>query len=438
MKKNIRRNISLTLVLMMLISLLAGCSSNEAPPAGNNSEPGQAGEATEIVIGALYPLTGPNAKTGKEFIDALELAIDIVNSKHDDLGEFPFAGTEGIPNMNGAKIRLVKADTQGNPEVGATEAERLITSQNVDMLVGCYQSAVTKTASTVAERLQVPFVNASSTANSLTQSGFEWFFRTGPTDGTFVDDTVKFMNDNKAKVGIEKVAIVAEDTEFGMNFAAELKTKVEDAGYTIVENISYPANTPNVSSEIIRIKNAAPDVIIQLSYISDAILFMKSYKDMDVNPKMIIGQRAGFTVPEFQTSLGGDAEYVMSTSAFSLDLQEKRPFLKTINEKFNAITGTNLNTEYARAMQKVFIVADAYNRAGTTEKAAVQAALRETALSDEWLLTPYAGVEFNQNGQNVKASGVMIQIIDGEYKTIAPENYAVVEPVIPVPAWKER
>lgn len=439
MKKSIRKIISLFLVLSLLLTMLTGCSdSKEEKSPGTNGTGANTGDVKEIKIGAVYPLTGPNAKTGKEFIDAIELGVDIVNNKYEDLGDFPFAKTEGIPSMNGAKIKLLKADSQGNPEVGATETERLITTENLDMVLGCYQSAVTKTASVVAERLGVPFVNSSSTATSLTERGLQWFFRTGPTDATFVDDTVKFMDLYKDKIGIKKVAVVSEDTEFGMLFTSLFSDAATKAGYEIAEKISYPSNTPNVSSEVIRLKSAEPDVIVQLSYISDAILFMKTYKDMGVNPKMIIGQRAGFTVPEFASSLGKDAEYMITTSAFSLDLADNKPHLKKINELFKAKSGVDLNTEYARAIQSVFVVADALNRAGSTDKEAIRKALTETDMGAEWMLTPYDGIKFDDNHQNVLANGVIIQLIDGVYKTIYPEKYAVIDPVIPVPKWDER
>lgn len=439
MKKGIKSAISVILVLVMLMTMLSGCSSTEKSPSATTNVSGtKSGDVKEIKIGAVYPLTGPNAKTGKEFIDSIELAVDIINNKYDDLGDFPFAKTEGIQSMGGAKFKLVTADSQGTPEVGATETERLITTENLDLVLGCYQSAVTKTASTVAERLQVPFVNSSSTATTLTERDLQWFFRTGPTDATFVDDTIKFMDLQKDKVGIEKVAIVSEDTEFGMLFTALFNDAAEKAGYKIVEKISYPSNTPNVSSEVIRLKNANPDIIVQLSYVSDAILFMKTYKDMGVNPKMIIGQRAGFTTPEFVTSMGKDAEYMITTSAFSLDLADNKPYLKKINDLFKAKSGVDLTTEYARAMQTVFVVADALERAGTADKEAIKQALAETELGPEWMLTPYDGVKFDEKHQNVLAAGVIIQLKDGVYKTIYPEKYAVMEPMIPVPTWEER
>jgi branched-chain amino acid transport system substrate-binding protein len=81
----------------------------------------------EIKIGVLYPLTGAAASTGAELKGALELAADIVNNGAKDIPDLPFASGGGLPNLNGAKIKLVFADHQGNPQIGAAETERLIT-----------------------------------------------------------------------------------------------------------------------------------------------------------------------------------------------------------------------------------------------------------------------------------------------------------------------
>src|SRR6202166_3853006 len=121
----------------------------------------------EIRIGAIYPLTGAAASTGLEMKNALELAADLINNGTKGLN-LPLTTAGGLPNLKGAKIKLFFGDHQGNPQTGATDAERLISQEKVVALIGSYFSNVTQTASQVAERNGIPFVNPESSSSTLT------------------------------------------------------------------------------------------------------------------------------------------------------------------------------------------------------------------------------------------------------------------------------
>ncbi|HEX7522954.1 MAG TPA: ABC transporter substrate-binding protein, partial [Candidatus Deferrimicrobium sp.] len=99
----------------------------------------------EIRIGAAYPLSGNIAATGLDCLHGAELAVDIINGKYPDLN-LPLAKSEGLPNLGGAKLKLIVADTKGEPRNGQAEAERLVTQEKVVAMIGAYQSSVTKTA----------------------------------------------------------------------------------------------------------------------------------------------------------------------------------------------------------------------------------------------------------------------------------------------------
>ena len=103
-----------------------------------------------IKIGAIYPLTGNLATTGLDCKRGVEMAVEIINGKYDL--SLPLAKTEGLPNLGGAKIEIIFADSKGDPKNGMAEAERLVTQEKVVAVIGAYQSAVTKTASQAMTR----------------------------------------------------------------------------------------------------------------------------------------------------------------------------------------------------------------------------------------------------------------------------------------------
>src|SRR5882757_5011895 len=118
----------------------------------------------EVVIGILYPFSGASAQMGVDAQKAYEAALDIINNKYDF--DLPLARTEGLPGLGGAKVKLVFADHQGDPQKGRAEAERLITQEKVCALIGTYQSAVAVTVSQTAERYGVPFMSADNSSPS--------------------------------------------------------------------------------------------------------------------------------------------------------------------------------------------------------------------------------------------------------------------------------
>ena len=84
----------------------------------------------------------------------------------------------------------------------------------------------------------------------------------------------------------------------------------------------------------------------------------------------------------------------------------------------------------------VMVMADAINRAGSTEPAKIQAALKATDLKPEQLVLGYKGIKFDDKGQNILASGVIIQLQDGEnYVSVWPKANAEKAPVMPYKGW---
>jgi branched-chain amino acid transport system substrate-binding protein len=393
----------------------------------------------EIRIGVIYPLTGAAASTGLELKNALELAADMINNGTKGL-DLPLTTTGGLPNLKGAKIRLIFGDHQGNPQTGATEAERLISQEKVVALVGCYFSNVTNTASQVAERNGIPFMNPESSSATLTQRGFKWFFRTTPHDDLFVTNFFEFLKDveKKKNISIKRIALFNENTLFGTE-----TTKIEEklAGeqkYPIVEKILYPAKSTQLTSEVQRIKAANPDLIMQSSYLGDAILSMKTYKELGVSPDALLANDAGFNDSEFLKTLGKDGEYVLSREVWALDLAAKNPLIKQVNDIYFERYKTNFNGNSARTFTGLMTLAEAINRAGSTKPEAIQKALVETNIPGNKLIMPWKGIKFDATGQNTLGSGIIVQVQDGKYVTVWPFDLASTDVVWPMPKWDQR
>ncbi|GAA4017593.1 ABC transporter substrate-binding protein [Actimicrobium antarcticum] len=394
----------------------------------------------EIKIGVIYPLTGAAASSGAEMKSALELAVDIINNGAKSVPNLPFSEGGGLPNLKGAKIKLVFADHQGNPQAGATEAERLITQEKVVAIVGAYSSNVTATASQIAERYKIPFINPESSSASLTERNFKWFFRTTAHDDLFVHNFFEFFKELEAKKGIKvkRLAAFNENTLWG-NETSKLETKLAaERGYDLTKVISYPAKSTQLTSEVQLLKAAAPQVVMQSSYLGDAIMAMKTYKELGFSPDMILANNSGFTDTEFIRTLGKDAEFVITRDVWSLDLAKNNPLIKEVNDLFFERNKINFTGNSARTFTGLMTLADAINRAGSTEPEAIRKALIQTNIPGNKIIMPWKGIKFDNKGQNVYGSGILVQIIDGKYNTIWPFDLATRDVVWPMPKWDQR
>jgi branched-chain amino acid transport system substrate-binding protein len=395
-----------------------------------------AAEDKTVKIGGVYPLSGNAASAGVHGKAAIETAIEIINNAHPELGNLPLAKNAGLAGLGGAKVEVVFADNQGSPAVGQNQALRLITEEKVVALSGAYQSGVTLTTSAIAEKYGIPYVNGESVAANLTERGFKWFFRVTPVASDFAKIYLDFLKEMKAGgVKTDNVAIVHENTEYGTSVASVITSVFKDNGLGIAQDIAYAANTTDVQSQVLQLKEKKPDVVIMVSYTSDAILYAKTMQSLDYKPPMMIADNSGFSDPSFIKAVGKIAQGVFNRSSWGVGPPGSPSFL--INEMYKKKSGgDDLDDTSARQMQGFFVLCDAIDRAGSTEPGKIQAALKATDLKPDQLIMGYKGVKFDEKGQNILASGLVIQLQDGEnYVPVWPKDKARTAPALPYKGW---
>ena len=380
-----------------------------------------------VKVGGLFPLSGNAASAGQQAKAAVELAVDIVNGKYPDVTGMPAVG---LPGLKGGKIELSFADHQGNPSTGQSQALRLIQQEKVSALIGAYQSSVTFAGTQVAERYGTPWVVGDSVASNITGRGFKFTFRVTPIASDFAYNYMDFLNDVK-KMGhpVKTVATVYENTDYGTSIAETLRKAIKEKGFDLIAEIPYAANTTDVSSQVLQLKDKKPDAVIFVSYTSDTILYMKTLKQLDYKPPIVIGDDSGFSDPAFIKNVGTISQGAVNRSAW--DIGKPGSVTAKINELFKAKTGYDMDDTSGRNMQAMFVLADAINRAGSAKSDAIQAALQKTDLKPEQLMMGYKGVKFDETGQNTLAATYLIQLQGANYVAVWPEKSATAKMQIP-------
>lgn len=388
-----------------------------------------------IKIGALYPLSGAVAKSGEDTLNAVKLAVEIINGQHPELN-LPFAKTNGLPRLKNAKIELITADHQANPEIGAAEAERMITQGKVVALFGTFLSSVASTVSTVAERNEIPFMTGDSEATPLTERGYKWLFRTTPTSREQARDFFVFLRDlnSKSDQKVKTIAVVHENTLWGQEFGKSMESHFKDfPEFQLVVDIGYQQGTTDVTSEVQRLISLNPDVVVHASYDAEAILFAKTYKQFNFKPKGILAIGAAFSSSAFRNALKSDANYFLVREHWALDLADRNPLIGEVGKLYQAKYNKAMDGAPARAFQAMMVLADAINRAGSTKPEAIQKALQETDMPPSSLIMPWEGVKFDAKGQNTKTRGIFVQTINEAPSTVWPFDMARTKLVWPKP-----
>lgn len=410
-----RRQVLMTGASMLSFAALSGMPGPAIAQAGQ-----------EVAIGVLFPMSGANAQVGVDARYAMETAADIINNSYDL--DLPTARNAGLAGLGNAKIRLVFADHQSDPQKGRSEAERLITQDKVCALAGCYLSSVSSTVSAVAERYGLPFLCADSSSPSLARRGLKFFFRPAAQDEMFSAAMFDFLDAQKAKgKKVETVGLFFEDTIFGTDSSNTQRKLAAERGYKVVADIKYKSNSPSLTAEVQQIKTADPDVLMPSSYVTDAMLLMRTMAELGYKPRNIVAQASGFSDKAFYEAVGDKAVGIISRASFSIDMAQKRPSVLKVNEMFKARSGRDLNDSTSRELMGLLVLADAIDRAKSTDGDRIREALAATDIPGERTIMPWKRVRFQADGQNVDADPVLVQYINGAFVTIFPAAVALAE-----------
>jgi len=409
-----RAQVKTAFLLTVVAFVIVACGGGGAQQGGTET----------IKIGSLHPLTGPLAVDGKRMDDAVKMAVKDINE----------AG--GIESLDGAKLEVVSGDTKGEPETASSEAQRM-TGEGAVALVGPYTSATAATVARAAERAQVPFVIDVATADSLLAQGYKYTFRIQPGSKDMGEFGARYLKEIAEAQGstVESVAYIHESSEFGTSVFEAFRDEAQKEGIEISREISYDAlNVSDLTSELTQAKAADPDVIVATGYYNDGLLLAKAAADVKPDVKAVYGVANGaFDLDTFPKDAGGNGNYYLSSN-YHYDATSDR--VKELRSKFEEQTGESMRTSAVFSYQAVEVIADALERAGSSEPQDVRDAIAETSMKTE--LFPFSGpIKFDEKGQNVNAQPIVMQVRDEQVVQVYPEEFAQEQPQFPAVPWSE-
>ncbi len=416
--------------------LLVGVALLAALPALAQEKP--------IRIGVLYDLSGPFAAAGSVASSiGAQIAIDLTNERGGVLGKH--------------KIEAVNADSQSKADVAINEAERLISQEHVDIILGIYASAAAvPLASKVEEQKKILWITTAVATAVVKDKNLKYVFRAQIHSDQYGQASAGFLAEHaKAKLGIEpkdlKVAIIYEDGPYGTGVAEASERFAKEKGIQIVLKEAYSASAPDLSSLVTKLKRARPDVIEHVGYNPDITLFLRQSRESGLRFKMLIGNGAGYSqLDKLTATFGADIEdfcNIDPVPAQLLDAGKLAPglgdLIKIMVERYQAKTGAkDVPPHVSMGFNQTWVLLNnvlpvAKAKYGGFDAEAVRKAALDVDIPPGGTIQGY-GVKFYPPGtplagQNERSTPVVMQFVNGATKVVWPTAIQNSAPVLPLP-----
>jgi branched-chain amino acid transport system substrate-binding protein len=361
-------------------------------------------------IGAPLALTGGLADEGKKQEAVWQLWLDKVNA-------------DGGIEVGGEtlEVEFIEYDYQTDGKRAGQLAEKLITDDEVDVLMAPFGSGHTKIVAAVAERYQVPLLACVASSVSVYDQGFKYLFGTLAPNTGMTESMAAYFKQQMPE--LEKVAVYGRDDVFPKAMATALATSAESAGLEVVYNELYAVGTMDHSAPISAIKAADPDWVYMTGYTQDLILGRKQMEDLGVEAP-IITMVTGPAYREFTEGLGDLADGVTSSTWWHhatayTDTVGAWNSTEAFYQDFVAAFDGDPDYVHGSCAAAADVLVNAVKEAGSTDKQAVRDALAETDI-----LTFYGPIDFGDNGMNQGRDMPIIQVQGEEIKVLYPAAIA--------------
>ncbi len=390
-----------------------------------------AAERNYFKVGVVTSLSGDLAIGG----NVTKRGYDLWAKKINEMGGIEVKGKK-------YKVKLVYADAQSEPSQGASAAERLVTQEKVDFVLGPYSSGVTIATAPVLEKYTVPMITGSAESPLIWRQKFKYTFGTIPPVNFTGAAALSAIA--KLKPAPKTAIIIGSNDTFSKSTAEAFKSAAKKLGIKILKYNIVPSG-----QDLIPFLSAAralkPDIIAFGGHDEELINLVKALMQINYTPKALI-MHYGVTEPAFVEALGKNAEEVFGASVWTESLPLKGMLWKTAKAYADEAMKTyKVPADYTQAASTAAGIAFqmAVQKAGVTpplDKAEREALIK--ALEELDIKTFYGRVKFAKSGEfyhsNSGLHPITVQIQGGKVVVVAPKNEAQAKAKYPMTPWNKR
>jgi branched-chain amino acid transport system substrate-binding protein len=379
-----------------VIVVAAGCTVPESLPPS-------------VVVGVLSATAGAGATANDDAARGAQLAIEVVNDDHTSL-PIPLGPGYGLPGLKGTRMILVSADTKGQTEVATKQANEFVTVKQAAGVVIADSAPVAMTTASEMQRLRAPLLDATNTADYLTEQGMDWYFRAAPGDRSMVEAAFAVLR----RQNVTKIAILTEPDGDSAAGLAHIQSIAAAAGVQVWHH-------QETSKE--QLDLAAGEVQAVVVWAHSAAGAGAAWRLASGVPGFppVIGLGKGFRdLPQ----PAGASPMMLRTVLWSADLAGRSPAAKAVAELYQKRFGHQMTGPAAATFTAVIALAVAIDAGGSKDPAAIRAALRRTSLPPTQMIMPWDGVRFASDGHNSLAASALEAWDGGTFRLVYPAELA--------------
>ena len=303
-------------------------------------------------VGAIVSRSGAASSYGEQVARGFDLAVEQINA-------------EG--GVSGRRLELLYRDDSTNPEIGLAALRELVERERVSVVLGAVSSRVTLRLAPYCERQHVVLISPSASAPQLTEAG-DYIFRTYPSDVLEGASMADFARD----LGLDRVAVLAVDNEYGESLARVFAERLRASGGSIVASLTFPeGDATAIADAVAALPGLAPHGLYVPAYVGDLATALRFLRETRLRP-IILGTSAA--APELVRAAGSAAEnlvFPMSSFDATADSAAVRSFAAAFNARFAA----EPDVYAAHAYDTVRVFAAAVTLAGSWDAGEIKDAL---------------------------------------------------------------
>ncbi|HZD38165.1 MAG TPA: ABC transporter substrate-binding protein [Actinomycetes bacterium] len=378
----------------------------------------QSSTIAEVRIGLLGSFAGSRGGTAQAAARGADLAALVINQAQSLA--LPLAGRAGLSGLDGARVRIIRADTGADVQDAPLVATKLVADQRVAGLVSADSAEATALASERTERIGVPFLSSVASADFLTERGLDWYFRVTPSDQLIAESALALISKNGGGAA-DQIGIVHAGDQTSNDAATSVEALANESGEHVPRNVPFERGQ-DAKPAVDAVRAAGPEALVAVASQPGDGRSLVAAGALNGGRSVAIG--AGFTPQAVRDAGLGAGAGVLHATVWSQEFAQRNLAASVVASLYQRRFNAPMPEAAAETFTAVLTLAQAVDSARSLDAQPIRTALLGLNVPGRDTIMPWGGIRFDQTGQNVQAAALVERITPAAARVVFPQELA--------------